>query len=69
MNILVAANILKTIFCFYVKIAESLEVEVFELFKTDIVSPDNDEMITRLSEDIAKNVNSAMAEVFKQYLG
>jgi hypothetical protein len=44
-------------------------VEVFALFRADLVPEDNKEMIKRLSEDITKKVNLAMAQVFKQYLG
>jgi transcriptional regulator with XRE-family HTH domain len=51
------------------RLTESLGVEVFELFQTDLVPENNIEMINRLSEDITKNVNLAMVEVFKQYLG
>jgi transcriptional regulator with XRE-family HTH domain len=51
------------------RITKSLEVAVHELFRTDLVPEDNKEMISRLSEDITKNVNWAMTEVFKQYLG
>jgi transcriptional regulator with XRE-family HTH domain len=51
------------------RITKSLEVAVYELFRTDLVPEDNKEMIGRLSEDITKNVNLAMTEVFKQYLG
>ena len=50
------------------QIAKALEVEVFELFKTDPVPDDSKEIINRLSEDITKNVNKAMKDVFKQYL-
>jgi transcriptional regulator with XRE-family HTH domain len=51
------------------RLTESLDVEVFELFRADLVPEDNKEMIKRLSEDITKKVNLAMAQVFKQYLG
>jgi transcriptional regulator with XRE-family HTH domain len=51
------------------RITKSLGVEVHELFRADLVPEDNREMITRLSEDITKNVNLAMADVFRQYLG
>lgn len=51
------------------RITESLGVAVFELFRADLVPEDNKEMMSRLSEDMTKNVNLAMAEVFKQYLG
>jgi len=51
------------------RITKSLDVEVFELFRADLVTEDNKEMISRLSEDITKNVNLAISEVFKKYLG
>jgi hypothetical protein len=51
------------------RLTESLDVEVFELFRTDLVPQDNKDMMNRLSEDITKKVNLAMEEVFKQYLG
>jgi transcriptional regulator with XRE-family HTH domain len=50
------------------QIAESLEVKVHELFKSDIVPDDRKELITHLSEDISQKVNQAMEGVFKQYL-
>ena len=51
------------------RIAKALEVEVFELFKGDLVPSDSKEMMSQLSEDITKKINVAVAEVFKQYLG
>jgi transcriptional regulator with XRE-family HTH domain len=48
------------------RLTESLGVEVFELFQT--AREDRVEMVNRLSEDITKNVKSAMLEVFAQYL-
>jgi transcriptional regulator with XRE-family HTH domain len=51
------------------RIANALEVEVFELFKGDLVPSDSRELITRLSEDITGKLNSALKDVFKQYLG
>ena len=51
------------------RITKSLNVSVFELFRDDLVNEDNKEMMNRLSEDMTKNVNLAMAEVFKQYMG
>jgi transcriptional regulator with XRE-family HTH domain len=51
------------------RIAQALGVEVYEMFKTDLVPDDNKETLCRLSEDITKNVNLAMANVFKQYMG
>jgi len=51
------------------RITKSLNVSVFELFRDDLVNEDNKEIMNRLSEDMTKNVNLAMAEVFKQYMG
>jgi transcriptional regulator with XRE-family HTH domain len=51
------------------RIANALEVEVFELFKGDLVPSDSKELITRLSEDITSKLNLALEDVFKQYLG
>ncbi|MDR1256586.1 MAG: helix-turn-helix domain-containing protein [Spirochaetaceae bacterium] len=51
------------------RIAEALEVEVFELFKGDLVPFDSKEMMSRLSGDITSKINLALEDVFKQYLG
>ena len=51
------------------RLTESLDVSVFELFRTDLVHDDNKDMINRFSEDITKNVNMALSEVIKQYIG
>jgi len=51
------------------RITESLNVEVHELFLPKLVSKDNKKMMNRLSEDITKNVNLALSDVFKMYLG
>ena len=51
------------------RIAKALNVEVFELFKGDLVPSDSKEMMSQLSADITKKINVAVAEVFKQYLG
>jgi transcriptional regulator with XRE-family HTH domain len=51
------------------RLTKSLNVSVFELFRDDLIPKDNKEMMNRLSEDMTKNVNLAMAEVFKQYMG
>jgi transcriptional regulator with XRE-family HTH domain len=51
------------------RIAKVLEVEIFELFKGDIVPSDSKELVTRLSKDITDKVNSALGDIFKQYLG
>jgi transcriptional regulator with XRE-family HTH domain len=51
------------------RIAKALEVEVFELFKADLIPTDYKETMSRLSEDIHRNISMAVDEVFKQYLG
>jgi hypothetical protein len=51
------------------KIANTLGVEVYELFITDLKSGDSKELLNHMSEDITKNVNLAMTEVIKRYLG
>ena len=51
------------------KIAKVLEVEVFELFKGDLVPYDSKELVTHLSMDISKKINIALDVIFKQYLG
>jgi transcriptional regulator with XRE-family HTH domain len=51
------------------RIAKVLEVEIFELFKGDLVPSNSKELITQLSEDITQKINLAVADVFKQYLG
>lgn len=51
------------------RVAKTLEVETFELFKGDLVPSDSKELITHLSKDITLKLNSALADIFKQYLG
>jgi transcriptional regulator with XRE-family HTH domain len=50
-------------------LAKVLEVEVFELFKGDLVPFDSKETMSRLSQDITQKMNRAVADIFKQYLG
>jgi len=58
------------------KIAEGLEVEVYELFKTDhvptaatlIASESNKKLIDRISKDITQKVIQAMEAGFKKYM-
>jgi transcriptional regulator with XRE-family HTH domain len=49
------------------RLTESLDVEVQELFQSDLASDDHKKMMNRLTEDITRNVNQAMAEVLKLY--
>jgi len=51
------------------RIAQALDVEVFELFKGDLVPFENKEIISQLSGDITKKINQAVTDVFRQYLG
>jgi transcriptional regulator with XRE-family HTH domain len=51
------------------RIAGGLEVEVFELFKGDLVPSGGRELVSRLSEDITEKIQVAVADVFRQYLG
>ena len=51
------------------RIANVLEVEVFELFKGDLVPSESKKLITHLSRDITTKINFALEEIFKQYLG
>jgi transcriptional regulator with XRE-family HTH domain len=51
------------------KIANALGVEVNELFIRNLESGKDNKLLNHLSEDISKNVNLAMEEVFKRYLG
>ena len=51
------------------RIAGVLKVEVFELFKGDLVPSDSKDLINHLSKDITKKLNSALDDIFKQYLG
>jgi len=51
------------------RIANALEIEVYELFKSDLIPENNKETINRLSEDIHRNISIAVDEVFKQYMG
>ncbi|GHU02357.1 hypothetical protein FACS1894147_04050 [Spirochaetia bacterium] len=49
-------------------LAKVLEVEVFELFKGDLVPSDSKEVISQLSRDITEKIDVAVADIFKQYL-
>ena len=51
------------------RVAQVLEVEVFELFKGDLVPYDYKKFVTNLSKDITIKLNSALYNIFKQYLG
>ena len=51
------------------RITESLEVEVSELFRVDLVPQDQEEMINRFTENIKGTLISALDGAFKQYLG
>ena len=49
------------------KIAKSLGVEIYDLFKTDIIHENNKEFVNLLFEDLTKKVNQVIENVYKQY--
>jgi transcriptional regulator with XRE-family HTH domain len=51
------------------KIADALNVEVNELFLENVNDDKCKKLLNTMSEDLAKNINLAMTEVFKRYLG
>jgi len=51
------------------RIAKALEVEVFELFKGNLVPSDSKKVVKQLSKDIIEKMNIAVSDIFKQYLG
>jgi transcriptional regulator with XRE-family HTH domain len=51
------------------KLANALGVEVNKLFVEDLAAGDDSALLNHISEDLTKNVNLAMMEVFKRYLG
>jgi transcriptional regulator with XRE-family HTH domain len=51
------------------RLTKSLDVEVFELFRTDLIPENQKEIMNRFSEDIKGTVISALNGVFKQYMG
>jgi transcriptional regulator with XRE-family HTH domain len=48
-------------------LAKALEVEVWELFKPEKVSGEQNSIIDRISQDFTKQVNLAMETVYKRY--
>jgi transcriptional regulator with XRE-family HTH domain len=51
------------------RIAMVLEVEVFELFKGELVPSSSKKLVAHLSKDITDKLNYALFDIFKQYLG
>ncbi|MCL2412486.1 MAG: helix-turn-helix transcriptional regulator [Treponema sp.] len=51
------------------KIATALGVDINELFVAELVSVNGDKLFNHFSEDITQNVNKAMEEVIKRYMG
>jgi transcriptional regulator with XRE-family HTH domain len=51
------------------KIAQVLNIEVFELFKGSLVPSDSKKLVTAISKDIKKKLNAALEDIFEQYLG
>ena len=50
------------------RLTASLEVEVFELFRTEIVNNDQKELMNRFSTDIKDTLISALDNVITQYM-
>jgi len=50
-------------------LAKALEVEVFELFRGDLVPSNSKEIMSQLSNDITQKIHLAVTDVFKHYLG
>jgi transcriptional regulator with XRE-family HTH domain len=51
------------------RLTKSLDVDVHELFRSDLIPDDQKEMVNRLTKDIKDTVITALDGVFKQYLG
>jgi len=51
------------------KLATALGAEVNQLFLTNLDSTEGKEILTHMSEDFTKDVNSAMEKVIKRYIG
>jgi transcriptional regulator with XRE-family HTH domain len=51
------------------RLTKSLDVEVSELFRTDIINEDQKEMMNRFSDDIKGTLISALDSVINQYMG
>ena len=51
------------------KIANALGTEVGKLFSRNLATDESKELLSHMSKDLAKNINLAMNEVFKRYLG
>jgi transcriptional regulator with XRE-family HTH domain len=49
------------------RLARGLEVEVYELFKGEIVPDETRKLLDRFSGDITQNVVQALEAVYKQY--
>jgi transcriptional regulator with XRE-family HTH domain len=50
------------------KIANTLGVEVNELFLSDLDSGEDNKLLNQMSQDMIENVNVAMTKVIKRYL-
>jgi transcriptional regulator with XRE-family HTH domain len=50
-------------------LAKTLEVEVFELFKGNLVPSGSKELVSQLSKEVTEKMNIAVSDIFKQYLG
>ena len=48
-------------------IAKALDVQVWELFRGEVVSEEQSSLVDRMSEDFKRHVNIAMESVYQQY--
>ena len=51
------------------RLTASLEVEVYELFRTDIIDKDQKVMMNRFSSDIKSTLITALDDVITKYMG
>jgi len=51
------------------KLANALDIEVNQLFVTDLASNHDKVLLNQMSEDFTKDVNLAMEKVIKRYIG
>ena len=49
-------------------LAKGLEIEVWQLFKGEIILDESKELLASFSEDITRNVNESLQGVYEQYL-
>jgi transcriptional regulator with XRE-family HTH domain len=48
-------------------LAKSLNVEVYELFKPEIVPDESKDLVERLTVDVRRGINQTLDEMFRRY--